>query len=36
MVVALPFGKPLHVPAPFDFELETSGFAVHPDGDVEE
>jgi hypothetical protein len=25
------FGKPLRVPAPFDFELDTSGFAVGPD-----
>jgi hypothetical protein len=29
----VPFGTPLHVPAPFDFELNTSGFAARPDGD---
>ncbi|MFE9766968.1 hypothetical protein ACFYPC_21015 [Streptomyces sp. NPDC005808] len=29
----VPFGEPLHVPAPFDFALNTSGFAVRPDGD---
>ena len=32
----VPFGKPLQVPAPFDFELDTSGFAVRPDSDVRE
>lgn len=24
------FGKPLHVPAPFDFELDTTGFVTRP------
>ncbi|MEU3616818.1 Uma2 family endonuclease [Streptomyces sp. NPDC006872] len=24
----VPFGRPVHIPAPFDFELDTSGFAV--------
>ncbi|MFF4348034.1 Uma2 family endonuclease [Streptomyces sp. NPDC001530] len=32
----VPFGKPLHIPAPFDFELETSGFTVPQDSDVQE
>ncbi|MEV6587725.1 Uma2 family endonuclease [Streptomyces acidicola] len=27
----VPFGRALHVPAPFDFELDTSGFAVPPE-----
>lgn len=31
----VPFGKSLHVPAPFDFELDTSGFAVRPDGETQ-
>ncbi|WP_330306780.1 MULTISPECIES: hypothetical protein [unclassified Streptomyces] len=31
----VPFGKPLHVPAPFDFELDTSGFAARPDGEAQ-
>ncbi|MEV1064114.1 hypothetical protein [Streptomyces sp. NPDC050263] len=24
----VPFGRPVRIPAPFDFELDTSGFAV--------
>lgn len=32
----VPFGKRLHVPAPFDFELETAGFAPRPDRRAEE
>ncbi|MFD4524447.1 Uma2 family endonuclease [Streptomyces sp. NPDC058470] len=32
----VPFGKPLHVPAPFDFELNTSGFAARSEGNVQE
>ncbi|WP_240634369.1 MULTISPECIES: Uma2 family endonuclease [Streptomyces] len=32
----VPFGRSLHVPAPFDFELDTSGFAVHPAGEGQE
>lgn len=31
----VPFGEPLHVPAPFAFELDTSGFAVRPDSDAQ-
>jgi hypothetical protein len=33
----VPFGEPLHVPEPFDFDLDTSGFVVRPDaeGDAE-
>ncbi|MBA2808539.1 Uma2 family endonuclease [Streptomyces sp. KM273126] len=27
----VPFGRALHVPAPFDFDLDTSGFAVPPE-----
>lgn len=26
----VPFGKPLHVPAPFDFDLDTAGFTPPP------
>ncbi|WP_369233800.1 Uma2 family endonuclease [Streptomyces sp. R21] len=29
----VPFGEPLHVPVPFDFELDTSGFAARPDAE---
>jgi len=32
----VPFGEPLHVPAPFDFELDTSGFVVPPHDDAQE
>ncbi|MEU9283381.1 Uma2 family endonuclease [Streptomyces sp. NPDC048275] len=28
----VPFGRPLHVPAPFDFALDTSGFAEGAEG----
>lgn len=31
----IPFGRPLHVPAPFDFELETGEFAL-PESDAED
>ena len=24
----VPFGRPVRIPAPFDFELDTSGFAI--------
>ena len=33
---SVPFGRPLHVPAPFDFELDTSEFATRPDVPDEE
>jgi hypothetical protein len=26
----VPFGRPVHIPAPFDFELDTSGFTAEP------
>ncbi|MFF6976629.1 Uma2 family endonuclease [Streptomyces sp. NPDC008343] len=29
----VPFGEPVHVPAPFDFELDTSGFGMRPTAD---
>jgi hypothetical protein len=29
----LPFGRPLHVPAPFDFELDTSEF-IRPEAEA--
>ncbi|MBA2948995.1 Uma2 family endonuclease [Streptomyces himalayensis] len=31
----VPFGRPLHVPAPFDFELDTSGFVTPPEAETE-
>lgn len=30
---SVPFGEPLHMPAPFDFDLDTSEFAVRPTAD---
>jgi hypothetical protein len=27
----VPFGRPVRIPAPFDFDLDTSGFAVPED-----
>ncbi|MBA4861295.1 Uma2 family endonuclease [Streptomyces sp. PSKA54] len=32
----VPFGRPLHVPAPFDFELDTSGFVMPPKDENED
>ncbi|MEV5984430.1 Uma2 family endonuclease [Streptomyces sp. NPDC052051] len=29
----VPFGRPLHIPAPFDFDLDTSEFAVPVEGE---